>query len=575
MGLLDFLRLSDWSVTSLIVFVPLIGMLLALVGERLVGERLAKWGVFAWSLIPLGLVLFVWLGGLFDPSALSTANDQVLIQQVDRLQWINFLNVQYFVGLDGVNFPLVLLTVIVTPVAILAAFRVQERRQVYLALILLLESAMLGYFVSLNFFLLFVFWEFSLVPMFFIINNWGGENRRYAAFKFFVYTMAGSVGMLLIFEFLYLATGTFDLTVLARLGQGLPVDPALVKPVIGSAIYDPNAGTTLQALVFSAVESTGLTRLIGGGAPFYGALVFWCIFIAFAVKLAVWPLHTWLPDAYSQAPASGSMLIAGVMSKMGAYGMLRLMMPLFPQQTRYFAPALAVLALASILFGAYAGLAQTDLKRLIGYASINHMGYVMLGIAAAAAAAPADFIAAGADAVGIRASALNGVQMQMVAHGFSTAALFFLAGQLHDRTGTYQLDQFGGLRKVMPVFAGVMGVAMFANLGLPGLAGFVGEFFIFRGAWGTQPLITGIAVLGLIVSALMLLRMYQKIFYGPTNKRWEGLPDMQVGGWEFNVTLPLLALLVVFGVYPRPLMDLANTAATVMAQFFNTLTLGG
>ena len=563
MQLSDFLSLSDWSVTSLIALSPLVGMLLALIWPGK-DDRVVKWGVFAWSLVPLGFVLFLWLSGSFNPYALSTDGTQSLIQQVDRVAWIDFLNAQYFVGLDGINFPLVLLTVIITPVSILAAFRVQERVRVYLALMLLLEAAMLGYFVSLNFLLLFLFWEFSLVPMFFIINNWGGEDRRYAAFKFFVYTMAGSVGLLLIFEFLYLATGTFDLAIMARLGQGLPVDPALIQPKIGTMIYQE--GMTLQELVFGAVQGIGFNNVLGNSDGTYGALIFWAIFIAFAVKLAVWPLHTWLPDAYSQAPTSGSMIVSAVMSKMGAYGMLRLMLPLFPQQAQYFAPVLAVLALASILFGAYAGLAQVHIKKLIGYASINHMGYVMLGIAAAAAAATIP------NAVDVRASTLNGVQIQLIAHGFSTAALFFLAGALYDRTGTYMLDQFGGLRQVMPVFAGVMGMAMFANLGLPGLAGFVGEFFIFRGAWGTQPLIAAIAVLGLIVTALMLIRMYQKIFYGPTNVRWAGLPDMRVSGWEFGVTAPLLVLLLVFGIYPKPLMDLANTASTVMAQILQSLS---
>jgi NADH-quinone oxidoreductase subunit M len=378
--------------------------------------------------------------------------------------------------------------------------------------------------------------------------------------------MAGSVGMLLIFEFIYLATGTFDLAILARLGQGLAVDPSLIAPKIGSLAYQP--GMTLQDLVFGAVQGIGLTNILGNSAGTYGALIFWSIFVAFAVKLAIWPLHTWQPDTYEQAPTSGSMIVSGVMSKMGAFGMIRVMIPLFPQQAKYFAPALAIFALASILFGAYGGLAQTNLKRLIAYASINHMGYVLLGLAAFASAAPTDL---GALDANIRASAMNGVQMQMVAHGFSTAALFFLAGALYDRTGTYQLDQFGGLRRVMPVFAGVMGVAMFANLGLPGLAGFVGEFFIFRGAWGTQPLITGIAVLGLIVTALVLLRMYQKIFYGATNSRLADLPDMRVDGWEFGVTAPLLVLLLIFGVYPKPLMDLVNTAATIMGQVFKNL----
>ena len=562
----EFIKFSDWSITTLIALSPLVGMLLALVFPKPAeNSRTIAWGVFAWSLVPLGLTLFLWLSGGFNPALASVAGDQAMIQQVDRVRWVPFFNADYFVGLDGLNFPLVFLTTALTPVCILAAFRIKHRQNVYLALMLLLESAMLGYFVSLNFLLLFLFWEFSLVPMFFIINNWGGENRRYAAFKFFVYTMAGSVAMLLIFEFIYLATGTFDLVVLSRLGQGLPVDPALLSPKLGAGY---TSGATLQSMLFSAVEDIGLTSILGTSNGTPAAIVFWSIFVAFAVKLAVWPLHTWQPDTYENAPTSGSMIVSAVMSKMGAYGMIRIMIMLFPQQTKFFAPALAILALASILFGAYAGLAQTNLKRLIAYASINHMGYVLLGLAAVASAAPESL---GDLAVNIRASAMNGVQAQMVAHGFSTAALFFLAGELYERTGTYQLDQFGGLRKVMPIFAGIMGVAMFANLGLPGLAGFVGEFFIFRGAWGTQPVITTIAVLGLIVTALVLIRMYQKIFYGPVNHKLTNLPDIKVGDWAFNVTLPLIIVLLVFGIFPKPLMDLSNYAATVMAQVFTNL----
>ncbi|MFD3164828.1 NuoM family protein [Herpetosiphon sp. NSE202] len=562
----EFIKFSDWSITTLIALSPLVGMLLALVFPKPAqNSRTIAWGVFAWSLVPLGLTLFLWLSGGFNPALASVTGDQAMIQQVDRVRWVPFFNADYFVGLDGMNFPLVFLTTALTPVCILAAFRIKQRQNVYLALMLLLESAMLGYFVSLNFLLLFLFWEFSLVPMFFIINNWGGENRRYSAFKFFVYTMAGSVGMLIIFEFIYLATGTFDLVVLSRLAQGLPVDPSLLAPKLGAGYSN---GATLQSMLFSAVEDVGLTNILGNSNGTPAAIIFWCIFVAFAVKLAVWPLHTWQPDTYENAPTSGSMIVSAVMSKMGAYGMIRLMIMLFPKQTNYFAPVLAIFALASILFGAYAGLAQTNLKRLIAYASINHMGYVLLGLAAAASAAPESL---GNLDLNIRISALNGVQAQMVAHGFSTAALFFLAGELYERTGTYQLDQFGGLRKVMPIFAGIMGVAMFANLGLPGLAGFVGEFFIFRGAWGTQPVITTIAVLGLIVTALVLIRMYQKIFYGPVNHKLTNLPDIKVGDWAFNVTLPLIIVLLVFGIYPKPLMDLSNYAATVMAQVFTSL----
>ncbi|GIV97453.1 MAG: NADH-quinone oxidoreductase subunit N [Herpetosiphonaceae bacterium] len=544
--MIDYLRLSEWGITSLIALSPLVGMLLALLLPERDGGRAIKWGVFLWSLVPLGLVLYLWWGGLYDPNATAPSNPNVaVIQLVDKVDWIRApIRADYFVGIDGLNLPLVILTAVLGPIAVLASFGITTNIKTYFALLMLVQTAMLGYFTALNFLLFFLFWEFSLVPMFFIINNWGGPNRSYAAFKFFVYTMAGSLGMLLIFQFLYLATGTFDLVRLARLGAGI----------------ETINGLDLKGLIFNYVERLGITGWLGTNPDFYAGIVFWAIFIAFAVKLAVWPFHTWLPDAYSQAPTAGSMLLAGVMSKMGAYGMLRLALPLLPDAAQEAAPAIAILGLAGVLLGAYAGLAQWDLKRLIGYTSINHMGLVAIGIAAAAAAGSTPL---GVDA---RAGAINGVQMMMIGHGLSTAALFYFAGALYARTGTYDLRHFGGLRMPMPLFAGAMGVAMFANLGLPGLADFVGEFFIFLGAWATLPLIAVIAVIGLIASALLLLLMFQRIFYGPVNTRWLGLSDLS--RFELFTALPLLLLLLVFGVYPALLLDLANQTSLALVSIF-------
>ncbi len=550
---MNYLQFSDGPWLTFLVLSPIVGLLLvALAGALRLDDRLVKVGATAWSLTSLGLAIFLWAG--FNPAAVS--DGQGVVQFVEKITWIEAIRVDYFLGVDGISLPLVVLTTVMAPIAMLASFNVEARVKMHYALLFLLEAAMLGYFVALNFFFFFIFWEFSLVPAFFIIQNWGRDpenRRRYAAFKFFVYTMAGSVGLLLLFQFFYVATraagvATFDLVTLGRLGQGLPVD---------------GAQGTLQDIIYRYVDQVGITSYLGQFPLLYTSIAFWAIFIAFAIKLAVWPFHTWLPDAYAEAPTAGSILLSAVMSKMGAYGMLRIMLPLVPEAAQFFGPVIGALALIGIVAGAFGALSYTggDVKRLIGYTSINHMGYVALAIAAAATLNDA----ANAQS---RAIAINGAEMQMIAHGLSTGALFLLVGYLYQRTGTYNLREWGGLRKIMPMFAGVMGVAMFANLGLPGLAGFVGEFFIFRGTWASLPFFTLLATIGLLVSALALLQMYSRIFNGPLNTRWSGLADMRVASREFLAAAPLLVALLILGVYPAPIMDLANQAATQLVAVF-------
>jgi NADH-quinone oxidoreductase subunit M len=546
----NYLQASDGPWLTLLVLSPLVGLLLVvLAGALRLDDRLVKIGATAWSLTSLGLAIFVWAG--FNPSLV--ASGQGMVQYVEKVPWIDAIRVDYFLGVDGISLPLLILTTVMSPIAMLASFNVGERVKVHYALLFLLEAAMLGYFVALNFFFFFIFWEFSLVPAFFLIQNWGreGPRRRYAAFKFFIYTMAGSVGMLLLFQFFYLATAaanipTFDLIALGRLGQGL----------------EPGQ-RNLQMIIFDYVQQLGITNYLGTYPLVYTSIAFWAIFIAFAIKLAVWPFHTWLPDAYAEAPTAGSILLSAVMSKMGAYGMLRIMLPLVPDAAQFFGPVIGGLALIGIVAGAFGALSYTggDVKRLIGYTSINHMGYVALAIAAVAT------FGSGASAQS-RAIAINGAEMQMVAHGLSTGALFLLVGMLYERTGTYNLREWGGLRRIMPTFAGVMGVAMFANLGLPGLAGFVGEFFIFRGVWPSLPFFALLATIGLVVTALALLQMYGRIFNGPLNARWQGLRDMRLVSRESLAALPLLIVLLILGVYPAPIMDLANQAATALANVF-------
>jgi len=549
---------------SLMVFLPLLGAVLAAITPQRGDGALQKWGTFALSLAPFGIAIFVavaYYGRMQAQGGYLAAEPQQQVYDfVEQLPWISVLGAEYKLGVDGISLPLVLLTTLLTPLAILASWNVRQRPGIFFALLLLMETTILGVFTALNFLLFFIFWEVSLIPGYFLISSWGRdpERRRYAGFKFFVYTMAGSVSMLLAFEFFYLATlsagrGTFDFIELTRLAQGLPV-----------------AGLqgTLSEIVSGFLNQIGVAQILGQSDYWYMSVLFLGTFVALAVKLAVWPFHTWLPDAYGEAPTGVVMLIAGVLTKMGAYAMLRLMLPIFPEQMQQGALVLGFFAFMSILVGAYVAynIARNpqrrerklnDIKRVIAYLSINHMGYVMLAIAAAGAAV---------GDLDTRAIAINGAIVQMFAHGLSTSALFFLAGALAERTGSYELTAYGGLRAVIPVFAGLMGVAMFANLGLPGMAGFVGEFFIFRGAWPTLTLWTILSMVGLVISALALLLMYQRVFSGPIEPRLRSLPDINRREWA--VLLPLVVLLLVIGVYPLPLMEIANQTALAVVRFF-------
>lgn len=567
---------------TLLVFSPLMGAVLVLAAMLLhLPDQLVRRGVVAWMLIPLGIALYVWAG--YDPTLVR--GGQGVVQFAEQIPWIPAMHVAYFFGVDGISLPLVLLTVVMAPIAALSAFGITRRVKEHFALLLLLEWAMLGYFLALDFFFFFIFWEFSLVPAFFLIMLWGRSNaesrqangesvratftdtdpfsrRRQAAVVFFIYTMAGSLGLLLLFQFIYLATRaagipTFDLIALGRLGAGLPV----------GAVNQP-----LREMLAAYGDQLGLTAVLGSDPLAYTGIAFFAIFIAFGIKLAVWPFHVWLPATYSEAPPAAVILLSAVMSKMGAYGMLRLMLPMVPDAAQFFAPLMGALALIGIVSGAAGALASvgSDMKRLIGYTSINHMGYVMLGIAAAAAAGTAGGLSE-ATLQTSRTIALNGVMMQMVAHGLSTGALFLLVALLVRRGNGHRLGEYGGLRQVAPVFAGVFGVALFANLGLPGLAGFVGEFFIFRGAWATLPIYTLFATIGLVITALALLLMMQQIFFGEIPAGLAKTPDLTPA--EVGMVAPLLALLLLLGIYPAPIMALSNTVATQVVQIFDRLVL--
>ncbi|MDR7401859.1 MAG: NADH-quinone oxidoreductase subunit M [Armatimonadota bacterium] len=486
---------------TLIIFLPLVGGLIILFTSK-ANEPLMKGVAVGASLASFVLSLF--LVALYEVGG--------GMQFVERYSWIPTLGIQYHVGVDGLSLPLVVLTALLSLVSLVYSWRIELRLKEYLFLFLLLETGMLGVFAALDFFLFYIFWEVTLVPMYFLIGIWGGPRREYAAIKFFLYTLVGSLAMLLAILLLYFHSEprTFDMLALIR--------------------------------------QQPLAR-----APLLATLAFWGFFLSFAIKVPMWPFHTWLPDAHVEAPTAGSVILAGILLKMGTYGFVRVSLPMLPEAFRASAGVVAILALLGIVYGALVAMAQTDLKKLVAYSSVNHMGYVMLGTAAAAAAVGQPHKAQAAT------TALNGAVFEMIAHGVITGALFLIVGVLYDyRAHTRGVNEFGGLGARLPVYTGITTLAMLASLGLPGLMGFVAEFLVFVGSFGVFPYLTAVAVTGVIFTAAMFLWTIQRIFLGPLNERWVGLPDLDTR--EKLSLVPLAVLMVVFGLYPRPLLEVINTA---------------
>ena len=445
---------------------------------------------------------------------------------VERVAWAPSLGIEYHLGADGLSALMLVLSAIVALMSIDAAHRVYRQPNLYFALVLLLESGLFGAFTAQNFFHWFLFWELSLIPAFFLIKLWGGAKCGPAATQFFVYTMAGSVALLLAFLGVFLATGSMDfehLTLLASTGELEQIVTAHLGPVMPWLAVGVLAG--------------------------------------FAVKVPLMPFHTWLPAAYSEAPSPVTMLLTGTMSKMGVYGVLRIALPLFGVQIAAMRTPLLVLAVATVVMGAWAAAAQKDLKRVFAYSSVNHLGYCMLGIFALAVPATGTAMQAS------QAAALNGVILQMFNHGITAAALFWFIALLQERSeGARGIDDFGGLRKPTPVFAGLMGIALFSSLGLPGLNGFVGEFLIFRGVFPLAWVAATVSVLGLLVTAAVILTVIQKIFTGPVPERWTGFADLHAG--ERLALAPVIALMLLIGLLPQLIVDGINpTVVNLLAHW--------
>jgi NADH-quinone oxidoreductase subunit M len=498
----------DTHLLSLILFVPsfaAIVMLFLPTNEN----KLLRWFAFVSSLVPFVLSLIAWFR--FQPS-------QPGFQFEETYVWYEAIGSSLHLGVDGLSLPMVLLTTLLTPLAILASFNISDRVKAYMMLFLFLETGMLGVFMALDLLIFFVFWEVGLVPMYFIINQWGSENRNYASLKFMIYTMGGSLGLLLAIQLLGVLFGTYDLVTLYQQWTSL----------------DTNS------------------TLLGMSVPTVKTIAFWAFAIAFAIKVPVWPFHTWLPDAHTEAPTAGSMILAGVLLKLGAYGFLRLILPLYPVEARVFAGALALLATAAIVFGAFGSFAQTDFKRLVAYSSVNHMGFVVLGIAAAGLASGT------ADAT----IALNGAILQMFNHGLSAAGMFFLVGVIYERTHTRNLDEFGGLFPLVPVYGGILIFTSMASLGLPGLNGFISEFLVVRGTWPILTAYTAISMLGLLFTGAYILKGIRKVLHGPLNEHWaHGEHKLtEINMREVLVMAPLMILILWIGIYPAWILDVINKA---------------
>ncbi len=452
------------------------------------------------TFVPFVIASYMWSQFHYGMVGIDTESQ---FQFVDHFSWIPAFNIEYFVGLDGLSFPMFWLTTLLGFISVIASWNIPRAQKGYFALFLLLDTSMLGVFAALDFFLFYVFWEVMLLPMYFLIGIWGGPRREYAAIKFFLYTLLGSVLMLIVMLALY-----FN-------------------------VQDPVTGGHTFNMLHMMNQSNHNPWLQLFDVRFW---LYIALFIGFAIKVPIFPFHTWLPDAHVEAPTAISVILAGILLKMGTYGLMRISYPIFPDIAKYTAYALAILGVINILYGAFVAMAQKDLKKLVAYSSVSHMGFVLLGMAV--------FTPAG----------ISGAFFQMFSHGIITAMLFLVVGVIYDRAHHREIDGFGGLGVSMPVYTGVASLAFFAALGLPGMTGFIAEAMVFIGAFSVYRVLTIMAAFGIIITAGYVLWTIQRVFLGKLNPKYENIPD--INGRELFTLVPLGILTIVLGIYPLPILNM-------------------
>ncbi len=520
------------NILSWITFLPLIGMVAILFVPK-ANTSLIKGISLVATGLPLVLATYLYFG-LFEMGEAG-------LQLEERVMWIEAIQAEYYVAVDGLSLALVWLTALLLFIGVPASFGINKAQKSYYALLLLLEVGIFGVFVSQDYFLFYVFWEIMLLPMYFLIGIWGGPRREYAAIKFFLYTLAGSVLMLIAI-------------VALRIDMG-----ALIEA--GQTVTALDGSTVALAKPFSIPEMTLAGKegvLLGENLPFEGGLlgmqfttwVFWFLFIGFAIKVPVFPFHTWLPDAHVQAPTPISVILAGILLKLGGYGMIRACFPIVPQGFDDYAYALGVLGVISIVYGAFVALGQTDFKRMVAYSSVSHMGYVLLGMAC------------------LTEWGMSGAALQMFNHGTSSAVLFLIVGVIYDRAHHRDLNGFGGLAQVMPRYWALTTLGFFAALGLPGLAGFVSEAMTLLGAYNSPregfKVLVLISILGIVITAAFLLWAMQRVFLGDLNPKYKDYKD--INPRELYCQIPLLFLCVFLGLAPWYLLDYMEPSIALLIQ---------